>query len=164
MALGRNFAQALQKALRSVEQKGSEFSWPADTASLEDLLAEVARPHDGRLQKVQQALWLGASVATLYEVTAIDPWFLEQIVGINAMADRVRQAERLAPSLLRKAKENGFSDAQIAASARKSRGRDPRGPPCAGYPSGVQDRGHVRGGVPGLHALPLLQLRHGHRG
>ena len=92
MALGRNFAQALQKALRSVEQKGSEFAWPADPRPLEDLLAEVARPHDGRLQKVQQALWLGASVATLYEVTAIDPWFLEQIVGINAMADRVRRA------------------------------------------------------------------------
>ena len=110
MALGRNFAQALQKALRSTEQKGSEFSWPAEPRPLEDLLAEVGRPHDGRLQKVQQALWLGATVAQLYEMTAIDPWFLEQIAGINALADEVRHATRLSPSLLRRAKGAGFSD------------------------------------------------------
>jgi len=114
MSLGRNFAQALQKALRSVERKGSEFSWPAQPRPLEELLAEVGRPHDGRLQKVQQALWLGATVEHLYEVTAIDPWFLEQIVLINAVADRVRQAERLSPSLLRRAKQTGFSDVQLA--------------------------------------------------
>ena len=105
MALGRNFAQALQKALRSVEQKGSEFSWPADPRPLDDLLSEVGRPHDGRLQKVQQALWLGATPAQLYEITAIDPWFLEQIVTINALADQVRLAERLSPGLLRRAKQ-----------------------------------------------------------
>ena len=115
MALGRNFAQALQKALRSVEQKGSEFAWPADPRPLDELLAEVARPHDGRLQKVQQALWLGASPAQLYEVTAIDPWFLEQIGGINDVADQVRAADRLSPSLMRRAKQYGFSDAQIGA-------------------------------------------------
>jgi carbamoyl-phosphate synthase large subunit len=114
MSLGRNFAQALQKALRSTEQKGSELSWPTDPRPLDELLAEIGRPHDGRLQKVQHALWLGASVAQIYEITAIDPWFLEQIVGINAMADAVRNADRLSPSLLRRAKENGFSDLQIA--------------------------------------------------
>ena len=64
---------------------------------------------------MQQALWLGASVAEVYEITAIDPWFLEQIVGINAMADRVRAADPLSPDLLREAKQTGFSDAQIAA-------------------------------------------------
>ena len=115
MSLGRNFAQALQKALRSIEQKGAEFSWPEQPRPLEELLAEIGRPHDGRLQKVQQALWLGATVAQIYDITAIDPWFLEQIVGINAMADRVRAADRLSPSLLRKAKQAGFSDVQIAA-------------------------------------------------
>ena len=114
MSLGRNFAQALQKALRSTEQKGSELSWPTDPRPLEELLAQIGRPHDGRLQKVQHALWLGASVAQIYEITAIDSWFLEQIVAINAMADTVRGAGRLSPTLLRRAKEAGFSDLQIA--------------------------------------------------
>ena len=114
MSLGRNFAQALQKALRSTEQKGSELSWPTDPRPLEELLAQIGRPHDGRLQKVQHALWLGASVAQISEITAIDPWFLEQIVAINAMADTVRGAGRLSPTLLRRAKEAGFSDLQIA--------------------------------------------------
>ncbi len=114
MALGRNFAQALQKALRSTEQKGSEFAWPAQPRALEELLSEIGRPHDGRLQKVQQALWLGANVKQVYEITAIDPWFLEQIVGINTVADQVRTAERLSPGLLRRAKEAGFSDLQLA--------------------------------------------------
>ncbi|MCO5299569.1 MAG: carbamoyl-phosphate synthase large subunit, partial [Candidatus Nanopelagicales bacterium] len=92
----------------------AEFAWPMHAHPLEELLAEVGRPHDGRLQKVQQALWLGASVEQLYEITAIDPWFLEQIAGINAMADQIRAADRLSPSLLRRAKQTGFSDAQIA--------------------------------------------------
>ena len=115
MSLGRNFAQALQKALRSIEQKGAEFSWPEHPRPLDELLDEIGRPHDGRLQKVQQALWLGATVEQIYEITAIDPWFLEQIVGINAMADRLRGADRLSPTLLRRAKQAGFSDVQIAA-------------------------------------------------
>ena len=115
MAMGRNFSQALQKALRSIESKGSEFAWPHQARPLDELLADIGRPHDGRLQKVQQALWLGASVAQVYEITDIDPWFLEQIAGINAMADRVRSADPLSPDLLREAKETGFSDAQLAA-------------------------------------------------
>ena len=114
MAIGRNFSQALQKALRSTESKGSEFSWPADPPELAGLLETIGRPHDGRLQEVQQALWLGATTEQVYALTAIDPWFLEQIVAINALADRLRAAERLTPALLRRAKESGFSDVQIA--------------------------------------------------
>jgi carbamoyl-phosphate synthase large subunit len=114
MSIGRNFAQALQKALRSAERAGSELSWPDDPRPLDELMAQICRPHDGRLQKVQHALWLGATVEQVYAVTAIDPWFLEQIVAINAVADDVRTALTLSPSLLRRAKETGFSDAQLA--------------------------------------------------
>ena len=46
---------------------------------LQDLLEAARKPHDGRITKVQQALWLGATIEQLYEATGIDPWFLDQI-------------------------------------------------------------------------------------
>jgi carbamoyl-phosphate synthase large subunit len=114
MAIGRNLPEALQKALRSVERTGAQFSWVRPGVDLETLVAETACPHDGRITKVQQALWLGASVEQLHEVTGIDPWFLDQLVLINEVADRVRQSSELDPALLRQAKRLGFSDQQIA--------------------------------------------------
>ena len=61
MAIGRNFTEALQKALRSLEQRRATFDWarPADDA--DELLASAAVPHDGRLRVVQQALAAGAT-------------------------------------------------------------------------------------------------------
>ena len=116
MAIGRNFTEALQKALRSMERADAVFAWPDSRANvdLSALLASVRVPHDGRLREVQQALWAGASVEEMHEITDIDPWFLEQITLINEIADEVRAAPELDVELLREAKRHGFSDHQIA--------------------------------------------------
>ncbi|WP_019630795.1 carbamoyl-phosphate synthase large subunit [Actinomadura atramentaria] len=114
MAIGRNFAEALQKALRSLEQKGSAFSWAGDPGDPVALLESAARPHDGRLRDVQRAMWAGATIEEAYAATSIDPWFLDQIAGLNAIAERVRTAsDALTRDALLHAKRHGFSDAQI---------------------------------------------------
>ena len=117
MAIGRNFTEALQKALRSLERKGAGFSWVGDPAELdrEALLESVAVPHDGRLEEVQQLLRAGASIEAVHAATAIDPWFLDQIALINEVGEQMRSAAMLTPELLRLAKRHGFSDAQIGA-------------------------------------------------
>ncbi|HEY5224132.1 MAG TPA: carbamoyl-phosphate synthase large subunit [Microbacteriaceae bacterium] len=113
MAIGRNYASALQKALRSLEKRGSSFHWGAEERSLDELLAAAATPTDGRIVTVQQALRAGASIEQLFEATKIDPWFIDQIVLINEIADEVRDAETLDTDTLRRAKDHGFSDAQL---------------------------------------------------
>jgi len=116
MAIGRNFKEALQKALRSVEQKSAIFQWnlPRDPKEIEPLLERMQVPHDGRLSLAQRALWLGASIEQVHEATNIDPWFLDQIAQINEQADLISSAEALDRDLLFDAKSMGFSDAQIA--------------------------------------------------
>jgi carbamoyl-phosphate synthase large subunit len=115
MAIGRNLPEALQKALRSIEKKDASFAWPGTAEPVADLLEQARTPHDGRITKVQQALWRGASIEQVHEVTGIDPWFLDQICLVNEVADEVRDATELGPDLLRRAKRLGFSDAQVAA-------------------------------------------------
>ena len=115
MAIGRNLPEALQKALRSIEKKDASFSWPDDCEPADVLLEQARTPHDGRVVKVQQALWQGATVEQVHQVTGIDPWFLDQVCLINETAEQVRAATDLDPDLLRRAKRLGFSDPQIAA-------------------------------------------------
>jgi carbamoyl-phosphate synthase large subunit len=114
MAIGRNYATALQKALRSLEKRGSSFHWGEETRSKDELLRVSRIPTDGRIVTVQQALRAGASVAEVFEATKIDPWFIDQIVLINEVADDIAAADELTPAVLRFAKEYGFSDAQVA--------------------------------------------------
>jgi len=113
MALGRNFSQALNKALRSLEQRGSSFHWDAQTSSRQELIERSAVPTDGRIVTVQQALRLGATVEEVHDATGIDPWFLDQIELINEVAQDVSDAPELSLEILRWAKEHGLSDAQI---------------------------------------------------
>ena len=117
MAIGRNFTEALQKALRSIERKEAPFAWTGERSvvDVDGLIEAVKVPHDGRLKKVQQALWAGATVEQLHEATNIDPWFLDQIVLLNEIGDALRESHELTPDLLRLAKRHGFSDAQIGA-------------------------------------------------
>ena len=116
MAIGRNFAEAFQKAQRSLERPRSVFHWPADATALDKsaLLTEIAQPTDGRITQVQQALWAGATVAEVAAATGIDPWFIDQFALINEIASEVLSAEVLEPTLLRRAKRHGFSDRQLA--------------------------------------------------
>ena len=122
MSLGRNFTEALQKALRSVERSDASFHWrPHEEPSREQaraLLQQAMTPTDGRIVLVQQALRGGLSVEEVNEATAIDPWFLDQIQLLNEVADTVaadvRESGRVRPEAIRLAKRHGFSDAQLA--------------------------------------------------
>ena len=121
-------------------------------------------PHDGRLKLVMDAIRAGATPEELFEATAIDPWFVDQLALINEVAAEVTAAPELTPDLLRLAKRHGFSDAQIG----KIRGMTAdvvRGVRHAlGHPAGLQDRRHLRRRVRRRHAVPLLVLRRGDRG
>lgn len=114
MAIGRNYTTALQKALRSLEKRGSSFHWGEESRSVEELLEVAKTPTDGRIVVLQQALRKGASIEQAFEATAMDPWFLDQIVLINEVAEAVAAATDLDRDTVRYAKEHGFSDAQIA--------------------------------------------------
>ncbi len=112
MSIGRNFTEALCKAMRSTET-GTGFWLGQTTGDLETLLTELSRPHDGRVLKLMSALDAGATVEQLHEATRIDPWFLDQIALIQQAGAEVREADHLSPELLRYAKRHGLSDVQI---------------------------------------------------
>jgi carbamoyl-phosphate synthase large subunit len=114
MAIGRNYTTALQKALRSLEKRGSSFHWGEESRSVEELLEIAKTPTDGRIVVLQQALRKGATPEQAFDATAIDPWFIDQMVLINEVAAVIGAAENLDADTLRLAKEHGFSDAQIA--------------------------------------------------
>jgi carbamoyl-phosphate synthase large subunit len=115
MAIGRNYSTALQKALRSLEKRGSSFHWDGEPGDKDALLQIAAVPTDGRIVTVQQALRAGATIEEVFESTKIDPWFIDQIVLINEVADEIGSLRALDASLFRLAKDHGFSDIQIAA-------------------------------------------------
>ncbi|WP_326691977.1 MULTISPECIES: carbamoyl-phosphate synthase large subunit [unclassified Streptomyces] len=117
MAIGRNFTEALNKALRSLEKKGSQFDFATPPAELGDktaLLTEAARPTDGRINTVMAAIRAGATQQEVFDATKIDPWFVDQLFLIKETADEIAAAPELGPQLLAEAKRHGFSDAQIA--------------------------------------------------
>ena len=115
MAIGRSFAEALQKALRSLERKEAPFSWPAkgNSGELAALLKAIEIPTEYRLQQVQRALWWGASISEVFNSCKIDPWFLNQIVELNDAAKMIAMPGELTAEVLRNAKQLGFSDKQI---------------------------------------------------
>jgi carbamoyl-phosphate synthase large subunit len=120
MAIGRNFTEALQKALRSLEAPSSgsgaaEFDWRKEWVDLDKaaLLEEIKVPHDGRLKKVMDAIRAEATPEEIFESTGIDPWFVDQLVLINEVAGELAASDELTPALLRRAKRHGFSDEQV---------------------------------------------------
>ena len=112
MAIGRSFPEAMQKALRSLEKNGASFTW--NDGNLPELMEKMAIPTEFRLQQVQQALHLGASIDEVFQTTKIDPWFLEQINLINLEAQQLKNSGELTKEIVRSAKMMGFSDLQIA--------------------------------------------------
>ena len=114
MAIGRSFSEALMKALRSLERKEAIFSWPVISATeLSSLMQAMRIPTEYRLQQVQKAMWAGATIEQVYEATKIDRWYLRQIEVINEQASVIALPGELSKELLRTAKMQGFSDAQI---------------------------------------------------
>ena len=119
MALGRNFTTALQKAMRSMEQKGSQFDF-AKRLDLDDadvkkqVLADLAHPTAERIHTVITALNSGMSIEDIHEASDIDPWYLDQMKLLCEVAEVVRTQD-LSPQVLKLAKRHGFSDEQIGA-------------------------------------------------
>ena len=123
MAIGRTFAESLQKALRSLETGLTGL----DEIEIEGLglgddgnamRAAIGKPTPDRLIKVAQALRFGLSVEDVHDVTKIDRWFLQQIADIIALEAKVR-AHGLPRDAgnLRALKAAGFADARLAALA-----------------------------------------------
>jgi len=109
MSLGRNFPEALNKAMRSMETKLAGF-W---TGRYPEALLNV--PHDGRLYTIEAALRMGRTVEEVSAESGIDPWFVDQIAGLVELHSEIIDAPVLDKPLLRKAKRAGLSDRQLAA-------------------------------------------------
>jgi carbamoyl-phosphate synthase large subunit len=125
MAIGRNFTEALGKALRSMETKAAGFwTTPDDDRPKDELLAQAAIATDGRLYFVERALRAGASVEEVSAATGIDAWFVDQIASLVELRDELVAAPALTPGLLRKAKRHGLSDRQLAALRPELAGED----------------------------------------
>ncbi|HEX8864252.1 MAG TPA: carbamoyl-phosphate synthase large subunit, partial [Lentzea sp.] len=126
MSIGRNFVEALGKALRSLETKSVGFWTQPDPegVTLESVLKQLERGHDGRLYTVERALRLGASIEDVYQASGIDPWFIEQIAWLGTLRTELLDAPVLDESLLRKAKRAGLSDRQISVLRPELAGED----------------------------------------
>lgn len=133
MAIGRTFKEALQKGLRSLEigAIGLGSSFRAPLPDRKDLLPRLRTPNSRRIFAIRQAMLAGFSIEELYEITHIDPWFLRQIREIVDMESEIRDfalANSMTPDnpdmvdVLRRAKEFGFSDRQLAEMWKKPEG------------------------------------------
>ncbi|WP_449243842.1 carbamoyl-phosphate synthase large subunit [Desulfobacca acetoxidans] len=126
MAIGRTFKEALQKGLRSLEI--SRFGLGADGKDIKEqpweiMLDRLRTPNSQRLFYLRQAFRQGMSIPEVYELTKIDSWFLSQIRDMVQFSDELasygillqqgREGPHLA-EMLRRAKEFGFSDVQLA--------------------------------------------------
>ena len=116
MAIGRTFEEAIQKGLRMIGQGMHGFvgNNQRDLPELEHALKE---PTDKRILAIAQAMFKGYTVERIHELTKIDRWFLYRLQNIIDTAAELHgndSLESLPEPLLRQAKEQGFSDFQIA--------------------------------------------------
>ncbi|OQX61213.1 MAG: carbamoyl phosphate synthase large subunit [Desulfococcus sp. 4484_241] len=118
MAIGRTFKEALQKGLRSLEI--SRFGLGADggdrkNLSVDDIIEKLVTPNSERIFYIRYALEKGLGIEEIHEYTKIDPWFIEQIRQIlDVERELAENSDNLTPDRIRKAKQTGFSDVQIA--------------------------------------------------
>src|SRR5271166_2606070 len=124
MAIGRTFKESLQKALRGLEtgrfglgcDRGDLWGTPAQP-TLDEIASRLATPTAERVWFIRYAFKAGLSVQDIHERTHIDPWFLNNIADLVAFEDRLRACpslDRAGVELMREAKQNGFSDRQLA--------------------------------------------------
>ncbi len=114
MAIGRTFKEALNKAIRSLEQDLYGLAFP-DYSSLDDeeIKRAIRTPNPNRLWYISSAFRKGYSLQEVYELSKIDPWFLENIRQIVEFESLLKGGS-LTPEVLRRAKEMGYSDVEIA--------------------------------------------------
>ncbi len=118
MAIGRTFKEAINKALRSLEDGTIGFgAFASLDVPDEELTRRLARPTADRLRAVDEALTRGWSVETISELTGYDPWFVDQLLQLIERRRQLRSYEHLAAlpdDVLRDAKRDGFADAHLA--------------------------------------------------
>jgi carbamoyl-phosphate synthase large subunit len=109
MAIGRTFKEALMKGIRSLETGRKTPTSPSDPAELE---RRLAIPHPERLWDLLHAFEIGYSLDLLYEITRIDPWFLNQLQQILELRGELKRftLESIPAGVLYLAKQYGLSD------------------------------------------------------
>src|SRR5689334_6025420 len=114
MAIGRTFKEALQKAVRSLEQDrwGLALDKPVEGDELKHL---IRVPNPDRLFAIGDAYRAGLTTAEIQGLSKIDPWFLENIREIVLFEADITRAALEDPRVLRRAKQLGFADRRIAA-------------------------------------------------
>ena len=124
MAIGRTFKESFQKALRGLEV--GAFGFGCDSKDLwytdrrpdeEEIHNKLSRPNADRVWYLRYALLSGKSIEEIHAITAIDPWFLDQLEQIVEMEKSLRRTGSLSlasTDQIRQAKQMGFSDRQLA--------------------------------------------------
>ncbi len=118
MSIGRTFNESFQKALRSLET--GRAGWGCDRAeklpTLSQVRTDLRRPHPERIFAIRHAMQLGLSVDEIYELTAIDPWFLDKFQSLLILEKFIKRTplEKLTKAQFLAIKQAGFSDRQIA--------------------------------------------------
>ena len=124
MSIGRTFEELLQKGLRMIGQ-GMHGFVGNDHVKFDNLDEELANPTDLRIFAIAQALEEGYTIDRIYELTKIDPWFIERmknIVDFKHKLEAMNTLEEITPEVMRQAKIMGFSDFQIARFVLKQQG------------------------------------------
>jgi carbamoyl-phosphate synthase large subunit len=122
MAIGRTFKEALQKALRSLEQDRYGFDLPGPPPEAETLRDRLRVPTADRIHHIAEAIRQGLPTGEIAGLTGVDPWFLEQIREIVAFEEAFRRAPELSAGTLRQAKRLGFSDRRLGQLAGRTEG------------------------------------------
>ncbi len=117
MAIGRTFEEALQKGLRMIGQGMHGFVENKEL-TIADIDKALREPTDKRIFVISKAMRVGYSVDQLHELTKIDRWFLSKLMNIMHTSQELHaagcQSSAISPHLLTQAKQQGFSDFQIA--------------------------------------------------
>lgn len=121
MAVGRTFEESLQKAIRMLDIGNDGLvlnRFNGKTYNEEDIEEHLSHPDDLILYYVAAALKKGISVEKIFDLSAIDPWFIEKIQNIVNVEEKLKE-KKLDKSLIKDAKRFGFSDNQIARATKK---------------------------------------------
>ena len=122
MAIGRTFEEAIQKGLRMIGQGMHGFVENKEI-KISDIDHALKEPTDKRVFVISKAMRQGYSIERIHELTKIDRWFLHKLYNIVTTADELEaydDIQSIPEALLRQAKEQGFSDFQIARAVFKS--------------------------------------------
>jgi carbamoyl-phosphate synthase large subunit len=117
MAIGRSFQEALQKACQSLEIKRLGLGGDGyELKNLESIIDSLKNPSWDRIFHIRDAMAIGVPITSIQKTTKIDRWFLEQIYELVKTEREIKKysLDNIDPVVLRRAKQKGFSDAQIA--------------------------------------------------